>query len=195
MMHPLAHAVFKEMLARLELVALKPKRILAMGCGDLQAHYPNAEIFTTLADVPENVDLIIANLQWYPDVQHEWRKLLRPEGLLMFTAYGPNTLSEIEDPLFNLPSLMDMHNIGDALVQAGFADPVLDVDHFEIKYQNKEQLLADLGVTQCNTATLSLSYEIVYGHAWCPESNIDFVANAEGEVNIPLAALRAQLRK
>jgi malonyl-CoA O-methyltransferase len=197
--HPLMHAVQEEILSRLNLVALKPKRILALACDDLRVRYPDAEIIAT-ADTEDSIDLIVSNLYlpWCADVEalfREWRRLLRPEGLLMLTSLGPATLSEID--LEPLPQFMDMHNVGDALLKAGFADPVLDVEHFEMKYQDKTQLLSDLekmGITEVNTSTLSLSYEVVYGHAWCPAKQDDFLADSDGMVKIPLAALRARLR-
>lgn len=200
--HPLSNAVAAEILTRLELVALQPKRILALACNGLQERYPDAEMVTT-ADAEGSVDLIVSNLCDLHSADghalfREWRRLLRPEGLLMFASYGPNTLSEIAGQEINLPHFIDMHNVGDALVQAGFADPVLDVEHFEIQYQNTDQILCDLnmmGITELQHPALSLTYEIVYGHAWCPEKSDDFMADAEGVAKIPLAALRARLRQ
>ncbi len=198
--HPLMRAIQEEIFSRLNLVALKPKRILAVACEDLKIHYPDAEI-VSFADTEDSIDLIVSNLDlsWCADMDalfREWRKLLRPEGLLMFTSLGPATLSEIE--LEPLPQWMDMHHVGDALLKAGFADPVLDVEHFEMKYQDKTQVLSDLakiGITEVNTSALSLSYEVVYGHAWCPAIKDNFSADSDGVAKIPLAALRAQLRQ
>lgn len=198
--HPLMRAVQAEILERLHLVALKPKRILAVACGDLEARYPDAEIVST-ADADDSVDLIVSNLclPWCVDAEalfREWQRLLRPEGLLMFTSFGPATLSEID--LEPLPHFIDMHNVGDALLKAGFADPVVDVEHFEMKYQDQAQVLCDLekmGITEVHSPALSLSYEVVYGHAWCPEKNDGFLADSDGMVKIPLAALRARLRQ
>ncbi len=190
----------EEILSRLDLVALKPTCILAIACDDLQVRYPDAEIVSS-ADAEHSVDLIVSNLclPWCEDIDtvfREWRRLLRPEGLLMFTSLGPTTFSEID--LEPLPQFMDMHHVGDALLKAGFADPVLDVEHFEMKYQDKAQVLDDLavmGVAEVNKSVLSLSYEVVYGHAWCPEVTHDFLADFDGMVKIPLEALRARLRK
>lgn len=193
-------AIQEEIFSRLDLVALKPKRILAVACDDLKVRYPDAEVIT-MADTEDSIDLIVSNLYlpWCADMDglfREWRRLLRADGLLMFTSLGPATLSEID--LEPLPQFMDMHNIGDALLKAGFADPVLDVEHFEMKYKDKTQVLSDLekmGITEMNTSTLSLSYEVVYGHAWCPIKQDNFSADSDGMVKIPLAALRARLRQ
>ncbi len=197
--HPLMHAVQEEILSRLDLVALKPKRILAVACDNLKVRYPDAEI-VSLADTEDSVDLIISNLSlpWCGDVDAvfcEWRRLLRPEGLLMFTSLGSLSLSEID---LKLPQCIDMHHIGDALLKAGFAGPVMDAEHFEITYQDKTQVLSDLekmGITEVNKPILSLSYEVVYGHAWCPAKKDDFLADSDGMVKIPLEALRARLRQ
>ncbi len=196
--HPLMQAVFAEILARLDLVALKPKRILAVAFDKLQARYPDAEIVAT-ADTADSVDLIISNLSLLTHddaLFKEWRRLLRPQGLLMFTSFGPGTLAEIADqPTQNF---IDMHHIGDSLLQAGLVDPVMDAELFEMKYQHEAQVLSDLekmGITAVNHPPLSLTYEIVYGHAWCPEKKDEFLADSDGVVKIPLSALRARLRQ
>jgi SAM-dependent methyltransferase len=190
--HPLKKLIEEEMLSRLKLVAKKPKRILAIGCENVQAHYPDAEVITD-ADLENSVDLIIANLLLTPqNFFSEWHQLLAPEGLLMFSSYGPDTLCEVMQP----SAFIDMHLLGDALLQAGFVDPVMDVEHFTINYKNKDQLLGDLaeiGVDE--TSTLSLTYEIVYGHTWCPADKDKYLADDEGVVKIPLSALRSRLRQ
>lgn len=191
MNHPLINMVAEEMLTRLELVALKPKRILAVQEGDLRKRYQDAVIVTEATEV---VDLIFSNLLWKADLEgqvKEWRQWLRPEGLLMFATFGPNTFLEIENQTY---SFMDMHNIGDVLVKNGFSDPVIDVEHVEIKYQHANQVLQDLamlGFEKITQAPLSLTFEIVYGHAWSPDKTVD----SEGVVNIPLSVLRKQLQK
>jgi len=196
--HALLHAVQQEIFSRLELVALKPKRILAESSDDLKARYPDAEM-VSMADKADSVDLIISNLclPWCSDVEvlfRVLRRLFRPEGLLIFTSLGPSTLSDID----HQQHFVDMHNVGDALLKTGFSDPVLDVEHFEIKYQDKRQVLSDLekmGIAEVHQPPLSLSYEVVYGHTWCPAVKDEFLADPDGVVKIPLAALRARLRQ
>lgn len=192
--HPLTKAVAEEILTRLEVVALKPKRILAMACDGLQVRYPYAEIVSSTHE-EDSVDLIVSNLCLQVENQlPEWRRILRPNGLLMFTSLGPSTLSEMD----HKQHFIDMHLIGDALLQAGFAYPVMDVEHFEVNYKNKTQVLNDLekiGITEMNHSGLSLTYEIIYGHAWCPEKKDNFLADSDGLVSIPLSALRARLRQ
>ncbi|OAI49478.1 hypothetical protein AYO45_02340 [Gammaproteobacteria bacterium SCGC AG-212-F23] len=66
-----------------------------------------------------------------------------------------------------------MHLLGDALMQAGFSDPVMDVEYFSLNYRDKNKMARELWVTgmlsdindfspENNTAT----FEVVYGHAW-----------------------------
>jgi malonyl-CoA O-methyltransferase len=143
-----------------------------------------------------SVDLIFANLllPWCHDIYaliHSWQRVLKPNGLVMFSTLGPDTLREL--PQHSL-QLMDMHNVGDALTQAGLIDPVLDVDYLTLTYREQKQLTHELQVTGCVSMTetipeiiSALTYEIVYGHAW---GRGHFIANEQGEVRVPLSVLR-----
>src|SRR5690625_1133764 len=104
---------------------------------------------------PESQDFIWSNLalHWHPNpdqVFSEWRRLLVPEGLLMFSAFGPATLQELHAaidsaglPLKGLP-FVDMHDYGDLLLQSGFADPVMDQETITLTYQSAEKLLSEV---------------------------------------------------
>lgn len=162
------------------------------------------------------VDLIFANflLPWCADMTlllREWRRVLRPNGLILFTALGLDTLQESYQ-LFNsndVPNLIDMHDIGDLLLQEKFADPVLDVNHYTLIYHDKEKLISELYqsgiVTQsARTADLNalvplangtwpVTYEIIYAHAFLPEVQEEISASADGMVRIPLSHLRKRL--
>ena len=105
-----------------------------------------------LADA--SVDLILSNLmlQWCdPDaVFAEFRRVLAPSGLLCFTSFGPDTLRELRsawskvDSRTHVHQFIDMHDIGDALVRAGFSSPVLDVERYTLTYLDVGRLAADL---------------------------------------------------
>jgi len=164
-----------------------------------------------------SVDLVFANLvlPWCADLEkslREWRRILRPEGLLMFTSLGPDTLRAWRDDLANItiPDFIDMHNIGDVLTRARFADPVMDVEYFTLTYRkltdlfhelhasgmlniaddHYEQLVA-MGQARCTTEGIwSVNYEVVYGHAWGPSETVEQVADEFGTVRIPLSHLR-----
>jgi malonyl-CoA O-methyltransferase len=157
-----------------------------------------------LADA--SVDLIVSNLmlQWCnPDaVFAEFRRVLAPHGLLSFSAFGPDTLRELRtawdqvDSHSHVHHFIDMHDLGDALVRAGFASPVLDVERYVLKYLTVRKVAEDLKATGAHNATtgrakgltgarkfaamqaayenfrqdgrLPATYEVVFAHAWVP---------------------------
>jgi malonyl-CoA O-methyltransferase len=152
------------------------------------------------------VDLIVSNLmlQWsdLDAVFPEFRRVLAPRGLLTFTTFGPDTLRELRAAWLQVDShsrvspFMDMHDIGDALVRAGFAAPVLDVERYTLSYTDVHRLAADLKAIGAHNATsnrpkglttprkfaamraayethrrdgrLPATYEVVFGQAWAP---------------------------
>ena len=90
-----------------------------------------------------SVDLILSNLtiQWCGDLDavfREAKRVLKPGGLFMFTTLGPDTLKELRaawrvvDGYTHVNAFMDMHDIGDGLVRAKLADPVMDVEHLTL---------------------------------------------------------------
>jgi malonyl-CoA O-methyltransferase len=138
-------------------------------------------------------------LHWVADplaALREFHRVLAPEGLLMFSTLGPDTLGELRSAAGEgrVHSFPDMHDLGDMLVAAGFAEPVMDMERITIVYPDGEALLADLRASgqTCALAVrarglagrrfrtalaenlaaqraggkLSVSYEVVYGHAW-----------------------------
>lgn len=139
-------------------------------------------------------------LHWLADPLPAFRELhrtLEVGGLLTMSLLGPDTLKEIraacvtcgiEPPLHRFH---DMHDIGDMLIAAGFADPVMDMEYITLTYRTPRGLLRDqrhLGVRDAlfgklswrdwrrvfnawrdgHTGDLSVTFEIVYGHAWKP---------------------------
>lgn len=161
----------------------------------------------------QSVDLIFANfvLPWQADLQQtiqEWKRVLRPEGILIFTALGPDSFKEWSATLkaVQIPWQMDMHDIGDSLIENGFADPVLDVDYCTTSYQSAELFVAELVASEICRSDLDVSmlppaqddrwettYEIVYGHAFAPAHSDAFPAK-DGIARIPLSHLRRQLK-
>ena len=166
-------------------------------CADLEA--------LPLAD--RSVDLIYSNatLQWATDLERtfaELRRVMRPGGLLMFTTFGPDTLTELRTAWAaadggshaHVSAFMDMHDIGDAMVRARFADPVMDAERITVTYRDVRTLMRDLkaigahnvlagrprGLTgrrrleamerayeaERRDGRLPATYEVVYGHAW-----------------------------
>ncbi|MBP9713434.1 MAG: methyltransferase domain-containing protein [Sterolibacterium sp.] len=149
-----------------------------------------------------SLDLVWSNLMlhWLDDplpALREMQRVLAVDGLLMFAMLGPDTLRElraachecgIEPPLRRFP---DMHDVGNMLVAAGFADPVMDMEMLTLTYATPRGLLRDqrhLGVRDAllghlpwrdwrrllqfyaaQHPSLPARFEIVYGHAWKPE--------------------------
>jgi len=121
----------------------------------------------------------------------EFHRVLKPEGLLMFSTLGPDSLKELRDAAGpqRVHAFHDMHDIGDQLVASGFSAPVMDMELLTFTYPDGAALLADLrssGQTSVRRdrprglagrrflkhlrASLPprATFEIVYGHAWKP---------------------------
>jgi malonyl-CoA O-methyltransferase len=119
----------------------------------------------------------------------EFGRVLAPEGLLMFSSLGPDTLKELRVAAgaTRVHEFIDMHDLGDMLVAAGFSAPVMDMEVLTFTYKHADALLADLrGGGQTNARAdrprgLSgkgflrklragigsrSTFEVVYGHAW-----------------------------
>lgn len=110
-----------------------------------------------------SVDLVIANLMlpWCYDIQaifQEWYRVLREDGLLLFSCFGPDTLKELRqawakvDKLPHVPIFFDMHDVGDRLLKVDFNDPVMDVERIHLTYDTKAEALQDLkqqGLRNC----------------------------------------------
>lgn len=112
-----------------------------------------------------SIDFIISNLalQWCDDLDstlNEFRRLLRPDGLLMFSTFGPDTLRELrlswqqKDRYTHINTFIDMHDIGDALLRHGFSDPVMDMENFTLTYQNAIDVMRELKQIGAHNVTL-----------------------------------------
>src|SRR5699024_11013806 len=113
-----------------------------------------------------SVDLIFSNLalHWseaFDQVFREYQRVLRPDGLALFSSLGPDTLHELRsawrtvDDRPHVHPFEDMHNLGDALIAARLADPVMDMEHITLTYADAMQLMRDLqsmGTTNVATA-------------------------------------------
>lgn len=100
-------------------------------------------------------DLLFSSLclQWVDDlpaVLSEFRRVLRPDGLLLFTTFGPGTLAELRAAYLTagapppVSPFAAIQQVGDALLAAGFKDPVLDRDHFTLTYPDLRALMREL---------------------------------------------------
>ena len=115
-------------------------------------------------DIPlpnESVDLVFSNLmlQWcdYKKVFAEFKRILKPDGLLMFSTFGPDTLKELKqswaqvDEYAHVNEFTDMHDLGDELIFAGLAEPVMDMDLVTLTYKDVMSVMRDLQAIGANT--------------------------------------------
>jgi len=174
---------------------------------DKRARFVCAEA-SQLPFADASCDLIYASLilQWCEDLDAtllEWRRLLKPHGLLLFSTLGPDTLKELRaawsavDGYNHVNRFLDMHDVGDALIRAGFVEPVMDVEHITLTYSDATGLMRDLKSIGAHNVTagrrrglmgrgrlrafsaayeqfrdqgrLPATYEVVYGTAWAPK--------------------------
>lgn len=171
----------------------------------------NWQVCADLESMPlasESVELIWSSLaiQWLNEPDRafkEFHRILKPEGLLMFSTFGPDTLIELKhafaagDQHPHVNRFIDMHDLGDALSQSGFAAPVMDMEKIVLTYGDVKSVMKDLkAIGAHNVAlgrqrglmgkhtfaraceayeklrrqgTLPATYEVVYGHAWKPQ--------------------------
>lgn len=109
-----------------------------------------------------SMDVVWSNLalQWCNDLDKSfaemWR-VLKPNSLLMFSTFGPDTLKELRAASNNgnthVSRFIDMHDIGDALTRAGFNAPVLDVEHYTLTYDDVKSVMQDLKAIGAHNAT------------------------------------------
>ncbi len=104
-------------------------------------------------------------LQWCNDLDaafSEVARVLQPEGLFMFSTFGPDTLKELrvasasinaETSTTRVSRFIDMHDIGDALTRAGFSAPVLDVERYTLTYDDVKSVMKDLKSIGAHNAT------------------------------------------
>lgn len=102
-----------------------------------------------------SVDCLWSNLalHWHPQphrVIREWARVLRTDGLLMFSCFGPDTFIELREAFDGLGlrnrvlPFVDLHDYGDMLVAAGMATPVMDMEKLTLTYPSADRLLADV---------------------------------------------------
>jgi malonyl-CoA O-methyltransferase len=158
----------------------------------------------------QSFDLVFSSLAlpWCNDLQQtlqEIARVARPAALLLFSSFGPATLRELAlswqdvDAHAHVHRFIDMHDVGDAMMRAGFAQPVVDAETIRLEYRDFRSLLDDLRNSGSSNADVDrrrglttpgrlraleeayrqhgfvddrfvASCEIVYGHAWVGEA-------------------------
>jgi malonyl-CoA O-methyltransferase len=187
-------------------------------CGDIE----------NLPLVKNSAELVFSSLmlQWCTDLDAAFvqiKSTLKKQGLFLFATLGPDTLKELRtswaevDDGVHVNTFIDMHDVGDALVRAGFVEPVMDVEHITLTYEDCFSLMKDLktlgasnadierhrGLTGKNKMNkmmaayenfrsegrLPATYEVVYGHAWTPLEVTSPVSLAN-EAYFPISSLK-----
>jgi malonyl-CoA O-methyltransferase len=182
----------------------------------------------------DSFDLVFSSLALHrvPDLgptARELQRILRPDGVLLFATFGPDTLNELRtawqavDATPHVHGFIDMHDIGDALVKARLADPVMDMEHFTLTYSDVRALVADLdalGLRNALTARhpglttprrwqgmvsayqdradaegrLPATWEVAYGHAWGTDAQTQLTGE-DGAVRVPIDTLSVPRRQ
>jgi len=137
--------------SRAMLLQAKRNRSWFSRVGDIQADA------TRLPIADGSVDLIYANLllPWIdelPDCFAEIARVLRKDGLFVFSTLGPDSFRELREASgeaadSSVRMFRDMHVVGDELVKCGLRDPVLDVDSLSLEYHDTDRLFLDLKYT------------------------------------------------
>jgi malonyl-CoA O-methyltransferase len=173
-------------------------------------------------------DLVFSSLmlQWCDDLDAafvEIARVLRPGGLLLFSTFGPGTLGELREAWAAVEShanhvnhFFDPHALGSALLHAGLAEPVLDVDRIVVRYPDVLTLMRELkaigahnvtqgrarGLTgrgrlsamtrayesQRRDGSLPATYEVIHATSWGAERRQN--KGFPGETVVPLSAVR-----
>lgn len=149
----------------------------------------------------------------------QWHRALAVDGFLMFSCLGPDTLRELralyESRGWPAPTheFTDMHDWGDMLAGAGFAEPVMDMERITLSFDTPERLLQELRGLGRNLSTarfpglrgrawhakllqameppLQLTFEVIYGHAFKPVPRLTMQAQTE----VSLAQMRETLHQ
>lgn len=171
---------------------LRPIRAV---CGDIGA----------LPFAASSVDMVFSNLAsfWCPDpvaMFSEFRRVMRPDAMLLFTTLGPESMTELGkaweqvDTAVEMPVFPDLLEVGDALVAAGFREPVMDREIITLTYRQLDRMFTEREATGTSMlvrewarwkaaramleeafiplkrdGSFPLTFEIIYGTAFGPQ--------------------------
>jgi len=179
----------------------------------------------------DGIQMLWANMALHahpdlPQLLRQWHRILAVDGFLMCSGLGPDTARELRELYrglgWPLPTIdfIDMHDLGDALVEAGFADPVMDMERITLTWATAEDMLAEWRTWGGNVAhgrmagwrtprwrarllesltrglqrpdgRLGLTVELVYGHAFRPAPRPQLAA----ETRVSLNDMKAMIRQ
>ena len=190
---------------------------------------------TALPLPDHSVDVLHSNLcfQWIDDLPAlfgECVRVLKPGGLLVYSTFGPDTRKELRaawaqaDEQPHVSRFLDMHDLGDAMINAGLRDPVLDVDRYTLTYSEPRMLLKELqglGATNADRererhllgkrhyqrmlaayetmridGRIPATWEVVTAHAWGPPPGQSRRLAGGGEIaSFSIDSLRGSRRR
>ncbi|MCM1128274.1 MAG: methyltransferase domain-containing protein [Alistipes senegalensis] len=175
--------------------------------------------FAALPFLPGSFGMVWSNLalHWHSSpfqVFSAWKAVLDADGMLLFSCFGPGTLSPLREAFCQVDGyghilpFMEMHDLGDALVDAGFPSPVLDREEMVVTYSSVKKCLSDVRAFGGNVLVnrpralmgrqaygqlmdalesgrdeeglIRMPYEVIYGHAFCS------VTQAEAGIERPV---------
>ncbi len=155
----------------------------------------------------KSFDLIVSNLLLLfcpqpESVFREINRVLKPGGALLFTTLGPDSMKSLLDCMHRIDpasqrlAFVDMHDIGDVMMRAGLAQPVLDIEYLRLTYPTVPDMLTELRACGGANSAIGrrhglmapakareirralesesideLNLEIIHGHAWKGRQN------------------------
>jgi malonyl-CoA O-methyltransferase len=183
---------------------------------------------------PGGVQMLWANMALHMAAQPQvlikrWHRALAVDGFLMFSCLGPDTLRELRALYRTLGwpppahEYTDMHDWGDMLVQAGFAEPVMDMERITLTWGSPAKVISELRELGANLhiarqpalrgrawltrleqelarslagsdGRLALTFEIVYGHAFKPAPRVRMSEHSALSLEEMRSILRADKR-
>lgn len=182
-----------------------------------------------------SVDILYSNLclQWLddlPSVFAGFRRVLKPGGMLLVSTFGPDTLFELRgafseaDAAPHVSLFPSIAQFGDALIAAGFKDPVLDRDEFTARHDDMALLMRELRTLGATNAMqdrrraltgrarfaraaqayeqlrgadgkLPATWEVIYAHAWGPPPGAPIRVGGVDEVQVPVSSIKVRKRR
>lgn len=190
---------------------------------------PAAQVMAPDDVLPASVQLVWANMMLHASVDPaaliaRWHRALAVDGFVMFSCLGPGTLRELRE-LYRrmgwppaMADFVDMHDLGDMLVHAGFADPVMDQEVLTLSWDTpqallrelrslganaspdrfaglrtprwRDRLLAELRAMAAPDGRIQMQFEVAYGHAFKAAPRVPLNA----ETTVSLDTMRAMVR-
>jgi malonyl-CoA O-methyltransferase len=180
-----------------------------------------------------SVDVLFSNLclQWIEDLPAlfaGFRRVLKPDGLMVVSTFGPDTLWELREAFGHADSaphvspFASIAQFGDALIAAGFKDPVLDRDEFRLQHDSLAGLMRELRTLGATNALstrrrsltgrerftraaagyepmrrdgkLPATWEVITAHAWGPPPGTPIRVGGVDEVAVPVARIPIRRR-